>query len=415
MGNVPINLGLMSIAKSNSRVHLPVPPPEWRTKLEARTRRRKRALTKTAMMLFVLGAGAFAYWMFSLPDTPEVTAPPLVAQYETDAMISALKPKRVRPVIAVIGLNDGTETTDYLMPYGILKRADVAEVLALAPKPGQVKLYPALTVEPDATTADFDLKYPDGADYVIVPAMTQSDAPVVLDWLRAQSKKGAIIVGVCVGATIVANAGLLDGKRATTHWYSLKDMLEKHPSIQYVRDRRFVVHEGVMTTTGISASMPMSLTLIEAIAGRDKAIAVAGELGLTHWDAGHSSGQYAFTRQFAWKVLTNKVAFWKHDTLGLELKPGVDEVSVALVADALSRTYRSRVQTYAANGAALVTRSGLKIVPDSARPGWASDTQLEPMWERPPPLALEGAMAEIGKRYGNRTRAIVAAQLEMPN
>jgi putative intracellular protease/amidase len=235
----------------------------------------------------------------------------------------------------------------------------------------------------------------------------------VLDWLRAQSRKGAIIIGVCVGATVVANAGLLDGKRATTHWYYLKDMLEKHPSIRHVRDRRFVVDEGVMTTTGISASMPMSLTLIAAIAGREKAVAVAGELGLTHWDASHASGQFAFTRPFAWKVLTNKAAFWNHETLGLGLTPGVDEVSVALVADALSRTYRSRVVTYAADRTALVTKSGLKLVPDEAREGWAADTQLEPMWERPPPLALEGALAEIAKRYGKRSRGIVVTQLEM--
>jgi putative intracellular protease/amidase len=405
----------MNIAKSNSRVHLPVPPPQWRTKLEARARRRKRVLSRIAVMSLVLGVGAFAYWMLSLPGTPEVTPPPAIAPYETAAMISALKPKRVRPVIAVIGLNEGTETTDYLMPYGILKRADVGDVLALATKPGRVKLEPALTVEPDSTISDFDAKYPEGADYVIVPAMSQRDAPAVLDWLRAQSKKGAIVVGVCAGATIVANAGLLDGKRATTHWYYLKDMLEKHPSIQYVRDRRFVVHEGVMTTTGISASMPMSLTLIEAIAGRDKAVAVAGELGLTHWDATHASGRYAFTRPFAWRVLTNKAAFWEHETLGLELKPGVDEVSVALVADALSRTYRSRVETFAAESAALVTKSGLKLVPDLVRTGWKAETQLEPIWERPPPLALEGAMAEVRKRYGKKTRAIVATQLEMPD
>jgi transcriptional regulator GlxA family with amidase domain len=216
-----------------------------------------------------------------------------------------------------------------------------------------------------------------------------------------------------VGATVVANAGLLDGKRATTHWFSLKEMLEKHPSIQYVRDRRFVVDEGVMTTTGISASMPMSLTLIEAIAGREKAVAVAGELGLTHWDASHTSARFVFSRPFVWTILTNKIAFWKHETLGLELKRGVDEVSVALAADALSRTYRSRVVTYAADRTALESKSGLKLVPDEARKGWAAETQLEPIWERPPPLALEGALAEVAKRYGKKSRAVVATQLEM--
>jgi transcriptional regulator GlxA family with amidase domain len=170
-----------------------------------------------------------------------------------------------------------------------------------------------------------------------------------------------------------------------------------------------------MTTTGISASMPMSLTLIEAIAGREKAVAVAGELGITHWDSSHASDAFAFTRPFAWKILTNKSAFWKHETLGLELKPGVDEVSVALVADALSRTYRSRVETFAAEGAALATKSGLRIVPDGARTAWEAETQLEPMWERPPPMALDGALAEVAKRYGKKTRTIVATQLELSN
>jgi putative intracellular protease/amidase len=403
----------MSIAKSNSRLNLPVPPPQWRTKLEARSRRRKRALRKTLVLMFVLGAGAFAWWMFSLPGTPDVAPAAPVSQQETEAIVAALVPKRARPVIAIVGLNEGTETTDYLMPYGILKRADVAEVFALATKPGAVRLFPALTVEPDSTLADFDARFADGADYVIVPAMAESDDPAVLEWLRAQSKKGAFVIGVCAGAPIVANAGLLDGKRATTHWYYLEDMLKRHPSIQYVRDRRFVVDDGVMTTTGISASMPMSLTLIEAIAGREKAVAVAGELGLTHWDASHASGQFAMTRAFAGKVLTNKAAFWKHETLGLELAPGVDEVSVALVADALSRTYRSRVVTFAAEGAALATKSGLKLVPDETGQGWDANTTLDPIWERPPPLALEGALADISKRYGRKTRAVVAMQLEL--
>jgi putative intracellular protease/amidase len=394
---------------------LPVPPPDWRTKLEARARRRKRALRKTSVLLLLFAAGGFAWWMFSLPGEPDPAPPRPVAQHEMDAIVAALAPKRARPVIAVVGLNEGTETTDFLMPYGILKRADVADVFALATTPGRVQLYPALTVEPDATIAEFDATHSAGADYVIVPAMGQRDAPVVLDWLRAQSKKGAVIIGVCVGATIVANAGLLDGKRATTHWYYLEDMLAAHPSIEYVRDRRFVVDEGVMTTTGISASMPMSLTLIEAIAGRERAVAVAGELGITHWDASHASGQFAFTRPFAWKVLTNKAAFWTHETLGLELTPGIDEVSVALVADALSRTYRSRVVTYAADGGARVTKSGLKLVPDETRTGWTADTQLAPIWERPPPLALDSALAEIAKRYGRKTRAIVATQLEKSN
>ena len=87
----------------------------------------------------------------------------------------------------------------------------------------------------------------------------------------------AIVIGM-------AAAGLLDGKRGTTHWYYLNDLLRAHPSISYVADRRVVTDRGVATSTGISASMPMMLMLIEAIAGRQKAEAVAGDLGLPYAD-----------------------------------------------------------------------------------------------------------------------------------
>jgi transcriptional regulator GlxA family with amidase domain len=151
-----------------------------------------------------------------------------------DSIISALKPpKRERPLVAIVGINEATETTDYLMPYGILRRADVADVVALSTAPGPVTLYPALRVEADATIAEFDTQHPEGADYVIVPQMSRPDDPKALEWIRSQADKGATIIGVCAGARVVAEAGLLDGKRATTHWYYLKRMLDRHPSIQY--------------------------------------------------------------------------------------------------------------------------------------------------------------------------------------
>ena len=93
-------------------------------------------------------------------------------------LIEALQPpKRARPVIAIIGSNDGAETTDYIIPYGVLQRADVAEVFALATRPGPLKLVPALTIQPDSSTDIFDNEYPQGADYVIVPAMHNPNDP----------------------------------------------------------------------------------------------------------------------------------------------------------------------------------------------------------------------------------------------
>jgi putative intracellular protease/amidase len=249
------------------------------------------------------------------------------------------------------------------MPYGILRRADVADVVALGTQPGPLTLFPVLKVEPQATIADFDAQHPEGADYVIVPAMSRDDDPAALQWIENQAAKGAIIIGVCAGAKVVASAGLLDDRRATTHWYYLRELRDKHPAIHYVRNRRLVVDRGVATTTGITASMPMSLTLIEAIAGRDKAQAIGRDIGLVDWDARHDSGAFQFTRPFALTAIRNTLAFWNHEQLGIELKPGVDEVSLALVADAWSRTYRSRAVTFAGAAGAQQTRNGMSILP----------------------------------------------------
>ena len=300
-----------------------------------------------AALVGVVGAA----WMLSLPPAPTAAGAPPIPEAEAQAILDALRPvESDRPVVAIIGINDATETTDYLMPFGILRRADVADVLLLATDPGPVQLYPALTVAPHATVARFDAEHPQGADYVIVPAMSRDDDPVVLEWLRSQATKGAMIIGVCAGAKVVAEAGLLDGKRATSHWYYVDELLEEHPAIHYVANRRIVVDAGVAprvaTTTGISASMPMALTLIEAIADRDKAEGIAREIGLTRWDARHDSSAFQFTRPFALTIIGNTIDFWNRAQLGIELTPGLDEVSLALVVDAWSRTYRSRALTF---------------------------------------------------------------------
>ena len=363
----------------------------------------------------VAGLAAFgAIRIISLPAATDDGAAPPIPQEEIDATISALKPpKRERPLVAILGINDATETTDYLMPYGILRRAGVADVVALSTAPGPVTLYPALRVEPDATIADFDTQYPEGADYVIVPAMSRNDDPVALEWIRSQANKGATIIGVCVGATVVAETGLLDGKRATTHWYSLKGMLDRHPSIQYVPDRRLVVDQNVVTTTGISASLPMTLTLIEAIAGREKAESVAQNLGVEQWDTSHNSAAFKMTRPFALTVLGNTLAFWNREQLGIELSPGMDEVSLALAADAWSRTYRSRALTFSGSAEAVMTQNGARILPDRVATSWPEE-RLIPVGELPPVQVFDDMLRAIEERYGTRTADVVAMQHEYP-
>jgi len=87
---------------------------------------------------------------------------------------------RTRPLIAVVGENGGTELTDFVIPYGVLSRSGAADVVSVATQPGILKLRPAVQIQPDLTMDEFDRLHPEGADYVIVPAIDNSDDPQLL-------------------------------------------------------------------------------------------------------------------------------------------------------------------------------------------------------------------------------------------
>ncbi len=98
---------------------------------------------------------------------------------------------RELPVIAVVGFNAATEVTDYVVPYGVLAESGVADVWALGTTEGPIQMKPALRFDPRATINVFDMRYPQGADYVVVPNVYEGENdPALLEWLRSQAAKG---------------------------------------------------------------------------------------------------------------------------------------------------------------------------------------------------------------------------------
>jgi putative intracellular protease/amidase len=358
----------------------------------------------TVAMLFV--AALFAF----IPGERQAAAvSATISAEETARTLAALKPpKRARPVVAVVGSNDGTETTDYLIPYGVLKRSGAADVVALGTRAGPMTMMPSLTIMPEVTTAQFVQRYPDGSDYVIVPALHDPTDPVVRDFIRRQAALGATIVSICDGTLVMANAGLLDGHRATGHWFQIDSVAKAHPTMQRVRDRRYVADRGIVTTTGVSASVPVSLALVEAIAGRDRAAALAQEIGARGWSAEHDSGAFHLIRDDVWMILGNLfVGLFDRETVALRVPQGADVIAAAFMADSYGRTFRT--QAVVLGSGSIRTAEGLAIVPDAG--GATADVVVDlPVGQ--PARALDLAIAGIRARYGDATAAFVRVQLE---
>ena len=119
----------------------------------------------------------------------------------------------------------------------------------------------------------------DGVDTLIVPGGTGVEAAAadgeLVDWLRGAAPAARRVASVCTGALLLARAGLLDGRRATTHWAFCDRLARRHPEIEVASDPIFVRDGSVYTSAGVTAGMDLALALVEEDLGRDVALEVA--------------------------------------------------------------------------------------------------------------------------------------------
>ena len=106
-----------------------------------------------------------------------------------------------------------------------------------------------------------------------MPAHQSSDR--TLAWLRRVARRADLVMSVCTGAFVVAQAGLLDGKSATTHHGFFDDFEASFPATRLVRGRRFVEHERVATAGGLTSGIDLALRVVERYLGREAADATA--------------------------------------------------------------------------------------------------------------------------------------------
>lgn len=115
-------------------------------------------------------------------------------------------------------------------------------------------------------------------DVLIVPGgvvTAELAKPAVLDWIAQQATRCELVASVCTGSFILAQAGLLNGLEATTHWDDIEAMRASYPQVKVQAQRRWIDQGRIVTSAGISAGIDMSLHLVEQLAGRELALQTA--------------------------------------------------------------------------------------------------------------------------------------------
>lgn len=184
-------------------------------------------------------------------------------------------------ITVAIFIYDHVELLDFTGPAEVFRVSDGFEVFTVSTDGKKVNVHGFVTVEPD-----YSIDTAPKADILVVPGgMTEPMAKnsKVLEWIQKHSAHGAHTMSVCTGANLLANAGLLDNRKATT-WHGFEDELEQLvPSATVLRDVRFVDSGNILTTAGVSAGIDGALHLVSRFKGMDEAKEVVYYMEYEQW------------------------------------------------------------------------------------------------------------------------------------
>ncbi|MGI5412784.1 GlxA family transcriptional regulator [Streptomyces chartreusis] len=138
-----------------------------------------------------------------------------------------------------------------------------------------VRTSSGLTLVPDQA-----LDGPLDAHTLVVPGGqgTRTPDPALVGWLREHGPRAERLVSVCTGAILLAAAGLLDGRRATTHWAYCDKLARDHPDVEVDPDPIYVRDGHVATSAGVTSGIDLALALVEEDLGREVALGIARHL-----------------------------------------------------------------------------------------------------------------------------------------
>jgi putative intracellular protease/amidase len=287
-----------------------------------------------------------------------------------------------KPTAVILLGPEGANAADVLAPYEVLATTGAFNLYTVAPQRQPVPLTGNLDLIPDLSLAQLDQRLPGGPEVIVVPQLTEVASGVppslgpVIAWLQRQRAQGdPLLVSVCVGAQVLAEAGLLDGRPATAHWLGLIGLRRNYPQLDW-RDGVSYIDDGdLISTAGVLYGIDGALRVIERLVGQAAAAQAAQAVAWPAYHPGRSAPIERFRLAPPDVVGLLSAAYrWDRPTMGVLLTDGVRETELASAFRPYTElSYLARPVAVTADGQPIRSRHGLTFAPRatlaSAAPG----------------------------------------------
>jgi putative intracellular protease/amidase len=296
-----------------------------------------------------------------------------------------------RMVVAVVLGSSGTVGSDVLAPYEVFASSPQFSVYTIAAQAAPAAVDGGPAIVPAYTFEDLRSGRARQPDVVVVPAVGAPEGPEeapMRDWIVEQAGRGARILGVCNGSSVLAETGILAGHKATSHWSRLGALEKSHPEVHWAGGLRFVQDGMITTTAGVTSGIPGALKVMTDLAGADEAERVGRLMNYPDWSlaAPASIPVQSFAASDI-PIGLNALVPWFRPTIGVGLVDGVGETDVAGAFEVYNMSFAARAVAVAAADT-VTTKHGLVLLTVPERqappvdrivaPGAAGDQDIDP-------------------------------------
>jgi len=198
---------------------------------------------------------------------------PAVAVHKTEG--ANVKDDRKQQTVAIL-LFEGVELLDFAGPaevFIVAEEGKAFRVITVAESTEPLRTMGGVTIKPD-----FSYKDAPRASVVVVPGGNMRNVKADgIDWIRRSARDAEVVMSVCMGAFVLAQAGLLDGIEATTHHWGTASLAKAAPKCKVVTGQRYVDSGKIVTTAGVTAGIDGALHIVERLRGQESARWAADE------------------------------------------------------------------------------------------------------------------------------------------